>query len=144
MGASWAGTNTTTLIASPASRFAWAQVTIPLHQDGSFNVRNYGATGDGTTDDTAAVQAAINAAEAYTIGGLSTIGSVIVPPGVFRVSSLELTNASIEGKKWSKQPGANSPTLKALSGQTNGSLLHIRKSTLGNVGPTVKNITILG
>ena len=30
MGASWTGTNTTTLIASPASRFAWTQVTPPL------------------------------------------------------------------------------------------------------------------
>lgn len=111
---------------------------------GDLNVRMFGALGDGITDDTAAIQAAINAAEAYLIGGLSTISSVLVPPGVYRVSSLELTNASIEGTKWSKQTTANNPTIKAISGQTNGALLHVRKSTLGNTGPTIKNLTLLG
>src|SRR5438067_6776410 len=43
----------------------------------AFNVRDYGATGDGVTDDTATVQAAINAARAG--GG----GIVFLPPGTY-------------------------------------------------------------
>lgn len=41
------------------------------------NVRTYGAKGDGATDDTAAIQAAINAAP----------GDVVFPPGVYRCAS---------------------------------------------------------
>lgn len=45
---------------------------------GVFNVRHYGATGDGTTDDTAAIQLAIDKAEAA--GG----GVVYFPTGTYR------------------------------------------------------------
>ena len=47
---------------------------------GSYDVTHYGATGDGTTDDTAAIQAAIDAAEAA--GG----GTVNLPPGIYKVT----------------------------------------------------------
>lgn len=47
---------------------------------GWFNVMDYGATGDGSTNDTAAIQAAIDAAE--TDGG----GTVYFPVGVYVVS----------------------------------------------------------
>lgn len=51
----------------------------------------YGAKGDGITDDTVAVQAAITAAE--TAGGI-----VLVPPGTYVVSSLTIpTNMSLLG-----------------------------------------------
>ena len=43
------------------------------------DVKAYGAKGDGTTDDTAAIQAAINA----LVGG----GTVFLPPGDFKVTS---------------------------------------------------------
>ncbi len=49
-----------------------------------YDVRTYGAVGDGTTPDTGAVQAAIDAAHAA--GG----GTVLVPPGTFLVGSIEL------------------------------------------------------
>jgi len=48
--------------------------------DDVFNVKNYGAVGNGTTDDTAAIQDAIDAAEAN--GG----GLVLLPPGTYLVS----------------------------------------------------------
>lgn len=58
-----------------------------------FNVRNYGATGDGVTDDRVAIQAAIDAAVA--VGG----GTVYFPPGTYAVykngiPGFELDNVS--------------------------------------------------
>lgn len=59
------------------------------------SVKDYGATGDGSTDDTVAIQAAIAAAEAVTnttiadpygniiLGG----GIVYFPPGIYKISS---------------------------------------------------------
>jgi hypothetical protein len=51
--------------------------TVPLA--GLFNVRDFGAVGDGTTDDTVAIQAAINAAT-------PSAGTVFVPPGIYLLS----------------------------------------------------------
>jgi len=45
---------------------------------------DFGATGDGETDDTAALQAAIDRA------GLSSAAVLLLPPGVYQVTSLEL------------------------------------------------------
>ena len=47
---------------------------------GTYNVRTYGAVGDGTTDDAPAIQAALDACAAA--GG----GQVIIPPGTYNVS----------------------------------------------------------
>ncbi len=52
-----------------------------------YNVREYGAKGDGVTDDTAAIQAAINAAAAA--GG----GAVYLPAATYMVKSLNLLPA---------------------------------------------------
>lgn len=52
---------------------------IALDASGVVNVRTYGAKGDGVTDDTAAIQAAITAAEASG-------GAVIVPAGSYLLS----------------------------------------------------------
>lgn len=64
-----------------------------------FNVKAYGAAGNGSTDDTAAIQAAINAARA---------GTVYFPAGIYRYRSLHLFNVctSLAGA------GSNGTTLK--------------------------------
>lgn len=57
---------------------------LPGTDPARWNVRDFGASGDGTTLDTAAVQAALDAAHAA--GG----GTVIVPAGTFLVGTLDL------------------------------------------------------
>ena len=51
---------------------------------GVFNVRSFGATGDGTTDDTAAIQAAFTAVQ-----GNTTVygGTVFFPPGLYLITT---------------------------------------------------------
>jgi hypothetical protein len=55
------------------------------------NVKYYGAKGDGATDDTAAIQAAITAAEALT----NNRGVVFLPDGVYLISSALTINRCI-------------------------------------------------
>jgi polygalacturonase len=54
-----------------------AVVPLPTYGPGTFNVTSYGALGDGQTDDTSAIQAALTAAA--NAGG----GTVVVPSGTF-------------------------------------------------------------
>lgn len=57
--------------------------------DGTFNVRSFGAAGDGIADDTAAIQAAIDASagdgDPARVGRLAK-GPVHLPPGTYRVT----------------------------------------------------------
>lgn len=55
---------------------------------GVYNVKNYGATGNGTTDDTTAISAAITAANAA--GG----GQVFFPAGTYLASNVPLTGVA--------------------------------------------------
>jgi hypothetical protein len=54
----------------------------PAARPGSFNVKDFGARGDGVADDTSAAQSAINAA-AKNAGG----GTVIFPKGTYLLNS---------------------------------------------------------
>lgn len=54
---------------------------------GHFNVRWFGATGDGVTDDTAAIQAAINAAINAGVGLVKQAGTVLFPPGTYKLTA---------------------------------------------------------
>ena len=65
----------------------WVDTLPPAAGEAVFNVRAYGAVGDGVTDDTAAIQAAIDAA-------VAAAGDVFFPDGTYLVGgSLQTTCA---------------------------------------------------
>jgi polygalacturonase len=68
----------------PSISFAAGKEKAPTSSSGLFDVRNFGATGDGKTLDTDAVNRAIAAAEAA--GG----GTVVFPPGTYLCFSIHL------------------------------------------------------
>lgn len=95
-GATFSGTPALgrTLVATSSSAAVW---TDPAE----INAKRYGATGDGTTDDTAALRAAIAAA------ATSGVTSVYVPPGVYRTNGLldMQTGISLRGARSTGWPG---------------------------------------
>jgi hypothetical protein len=80
--------------AAQTRRATFAQITAGVHAERMFHVRDYGAVGNGTTDDAAAIQATINAAAAA--GG----GTVRLGPRRYRVVASDITvleNVCLEG-----------------------------------------------
>lgn len=74
------GTNGTALWVkrSGTGNTGWAQVATTLN---IFNVKDYGAKGDGVTDDKAAIQATIDAVDAGATGGV-----VVFPPATYAIT----------------------------------------------------------
>lgn len=100
---------------------ALQQINYTQIRGGIPNVKDFGATGDGSTDDTTSIQNAIDAA---------TNGVIVFPYGTYLVSTLNIPNyITIEG---------NGSILKQSDSYT-GTLLNISGS--GNV-QTSKNCTI--
>jgi Pectate lyase superfamily protein len=83
-----------------------------------FNVKAYGARGDGTTDDTAAIQAAFNAMPAG--------GKLLFPPGAYKVTSLNFTAKS----GW---------ILQGVSGQVGQTQLNVPKILCSEATANTKN-----
>ncbi|MGY5131282.1 right-handed parallel beta-helix repeat-containing protein [Streptomyces nigrescens] len=86
---------------------------------GTLNVRTYGATGNGTTNDAPAIQAALNAALAA--GG----GWVVVPPGTYACATLPLrvyrnTRLTLMPGARFKRTGNNTFLLNGDAAQTYG------------------------
>lgn len=102
----------------------WTQPqTLPLFDSGgeSYNVKAslYGAKGDDATDDTVALQAALNAAGA-------TKGVVLVPPGTYITNGLTVpAGVTIAGS------GLGPATLKLKSGQSTNPNVVVALLTLG-------------
>lgn len=96
----WNGTSTTTtnggMVLKPNNANGrW----IGRSTGGEINVKRFGAKGDGTTDDTSAIQDAINYAQ--TAGN---IGTVYIPNATFRVSNLTvLRGTKIRGAGWNSR-----------------------------------------
>jgi hypothetical protein len=69
------------------------------------SVKDFGAVGDGTTDDTAAIQAAVNALSAVGKGG-----TVLLPAGTYKITS----NISIT---WPNSTNQNTPARITVKGE---------------------------
>jgi Pectate lyase superfamily protein len=125
--------------------------TIPDNVDvnalGIYNVKYYGAQGDGTTDDTIAIQAAINAA--YTAGG----GIVYLPSASYLING-GLTGGttypgttpipSVPGLEIPYHlTGITSPNNGGGSNLPNGPILLFDNVTLAGDGPD-KSILLAG
>lgn len=97
----------------------------------TFNVRDFGATGDGTTNDTTAVQAALDAAEAA--GG----GTVFVPIGTYLVKQLTVASKiRVQGQGWGS-------ILQRLDGTTNYALKN-EDETTGNTDIALEDLAFNG
>ncbi len=98
-----------------------------------FNVKAFGAKGDGHTDDTKAIQTALDAAA-------ETKGAVFVPEGVFMCGELRVSShVEIRGlANWSFQRLAGS-VLKLNDGKAKGLL-----NLTGALGVTVRDLCLDG
>lgn len=82
----------------------------------SVSVKDFGATGDGVTDDTAAIQAAIDA----------SAGGVFIPAGTYLISSYITLKSNLR----LKGEGAVSTTLKCSGGITTAALVGLSGSAV--------------
>jgi len=120
------------------------KVTFSMVSGETANVFDFGATGDGTTDDTAAIQAAINYCVANTTSGTSTTpakGPVALtfPPGYYKVSSpLSVTGPiSIVGQSNAEFSSG------ARIFQTTSNDLFFVKPSVTNPTFNIQNVTLL-
>jgi len=105
-----------------------------------YNVKGYSATGDGTTDDTTAIQNAINAAN--TAGG----GTVYFPKGTYLCNGLvTYGNITLMGSGWGsvlhqKTAAADGTYLISVNPGSGGS----SDPTTNQKGITIQNLQLLG
>jgi hypothetical protein len=108
------------------------------------SVKDFGAVGDGVTDDTAAIQAAID-----YIGGAGG-GTVIIPPGEYLASELVCywRGVEIKGSGCGRAVGTDVTTINCTTGTF---AIHMKKKSLPgfdqlNAGSfsTIRDVKILG
>ncbi len=105
-----------------------------------FNVRAYGAKGDGITDDTAAIRAAIVAAKAAQILFANRCGSIVeFPPGIYLCKFTVL----VDGSVWLRgaHGGAYGSSIIRFDQDIDGPLIHVKQISAD--GTTVGNWTKL-
>jgi len=107
-----------------------------VYNNPAINVKDYGAVGDGTTDDTAAIQAAIAAAAVYPVS------DVRFPSGNYRTTST-LTLPDTAGRNFTLKGFGNASYGSVLSGvlitadHTNGPVIRMSSS-----GQRLENLVI--
>lgn len=137
------------VITDPAPPLDDTPLFTPIVETGTghfFNVKDFGAMGDGVTDDTDAIQRAIDAAEKdfyYVFAGSK--GTVYLPAGTYKITKQILVRAeggqNFIGEDMDRTKivwaGAASGTMLAIQGVANG---HIGKFTLIGDGQTTRGI----
>ncbi|MFJ5625313.1 glycoside hydrolase family 28 protein [Peribacillus loiseleuriae] len=116
-----------------------AQVNIRTNVLGKvFNVKDFGAVGDGVTKDTAAIQAAIDAASA------SPNSLVIIPAGTYYSAPLNLkSNMTFEIQKGATLLGSRDVSdYPVIQDRWEGTTFHSYQSLLQSQG--VKNLKVIG
>lgn len=103
------------------------------------NIKWFGAKGDGATDDTAAIQAAIDYAE--TVGG-----NVFVPPcvgtNVFRASSLTVTSCEFSGIRTQQERITLGSSIILQTASPTNSLIIVGNDGLKK--PNIHDLTLVG
>lgn len=116
---------------------AWPPIThqdvqdaVTLLRGQSFNVKAYGALGDGSTDDTTAVQAAFTAA-------VATGGRVYFPTGTYLCTTITVTgDVSVHGSGWA--------SIVKLKNATNAYLFVLERPTSGAIKADFADLTLDG
>jgi hypothetical protein len=98
------------------------------------SVKDFGAIGDGVTDDTSAIQKAINYAATYTPGG-----AVFLPSGTYKISAALGVPPGASMTIYGSGPGATS--IKQTSTTANG-ITFFNSSSVSLLGGGVYNLTI--
>jgi hypothetical protein len=91
---------------------------------GWFNVKAYGAKGDGTTDDTVAIQASITACQGSTYGGI-----VYFPPGTYKVTGTTYALLVTGSNTYLLGAGSGNTTIAHAS--TTGDTVFFQKDATG-------------
>jgi hypothetical protein len=104
------------------------------------NVRDFGATGDGTTDDSAAFAAAISAVTARDGG------TIYVPPGIYRTNlTISQSSVHLRGAGYTRDTGAATSGGTMLKYHTNTlPVIQIGDGTIDTRGVEVDHMTIQG
>lgn len=102
-----------------------------------YNVKLYGVKGDGSTDDTAAIQSIINTA-------ISTGGTVYFPKGTYKISSTIVINTSNGGKKLTVQGAGLGVTIISVKTdidalQVNGYLIKVCDLSISGIAGSTKS-----
>ena len=99
---------------------------------GAFNVKNYGALGDGNADDTAAILAAISAANAST-----SFAEVYFPTGIYRVGSINAYALQLDNISDIRLKGEGTNSVLLVSNPENGCIGFTDSTNIAVEGLTV-------
>ena len=133
--------------AADIDRTKIAGTALTAESMGIFNVKDYGAVGDGTTDDTTAIRAALTAVSASGRIG----GTVWFPQGTYRITgSLTIASENVHIRGTGKRnvlqyplPASDAGSASTIYNDHTGPLFHLLHSN-ETWGFNVADITLLG